>query len=107
MAPYFDAGIRFPWTNVNFILQPGLCDFDGLGHFGTCRVNSDTGTCHSPQILVLLYCPFILTLQVTHTASPDGVFERLISRTMFWSYCVATPPVTVLYLVLGLAFVNS
>ncbi|KAJ7284539.1 membrane transport protein-domain-containing protein [Mycena rebaudengoi] len=29
-------------------------------------------------------------------------FERLISRTIFWAYCVVTPPATIAYVVIGL-----
>ena len=105
VAPYFDLRIPLLRANIDFTLQPGLFDFNGVGYFGTCRVNSGTGRFYSTWTLLLSY-PFIFTLQVTHTASPGGAFERLISRTMFWSYCVATPPVTVFYLVLGLAFVT-
>ncbi|KAF8882416.1 membrane transport protein-domain-containing protein [Infundibulicybe gibba] len=39
--------------------------------------------------------------QITQAASGDA-FERLISRTIFWSYCILTPPATILYVVIGL-----
>lgn len=39
--------------------------------------------------------------QITQAASGDA-FERLISRTIFWSYCVITPPSTILIVVVGL-----
>ena len=38
---------------------------------------------------------------MTQQASGDA-FERLISRTIFWAYAVCTPPLTILYVVLGL-----
>ena len=45
----------------------------------------------------------ILTLlaKITQAASGDA-FERLISKTIFWSYCALTPPLTILYVVIGL-----
>ncbi|KAJ7056665.1 membrane transport protein-domain-containing protein [Mycena amicta] len=43
----------------------------------------------------------ILDDPITQAASGDA-FERLISRTIFWSYCVVTPPATVVYVTLGL-----
>jgi auxin efflux carrier family protein len=39
--------------------------------------------------------------QLTQVASGDA-FERLISRTLFWSYCIITPPATIVYVVVGL-----
>ncbi|KAJ2928564.1 hypothetical protein H1R20_g8497, partial [Candolleomyces eurysporus] len=52
--------------------------------------------------IILLASPPALTLaQITQAVSGDA-FERLISRTIFWSYCVLTPPITIIYVVLGL-----
>ncbi|KAF9459670.1 membrane transport protein-domain-containing protein [Collybia nuda] len=52
--------------------------------------------------VVLISSPPALTLaQITQAASGDA-FERLISRTIFWSYCIVTPPATILYVVVGL-----
>jgi len=52
--------------------------------------------------VLLLSSPPALTLaQITQAASGDA-FERLISRTIFWSYCVATPPMTIVIVVIGL-----
>ncbi|KAJ7650753.1 auxin efflux carrier [Roridomyces roridus] len=52
--------------------------------------------------VLLLSSPPALTLaQITQAASGDA-FERLISRTIFWAYCVVTPPATVIYVVIGL-----
>ncbi|KDQ09145.1 hypothetical protein BOTBODRAFT_138169 [Botryobasidium botryosum FD-172 SS1] len=54
--------------------------------------------------VLLISSPPALTLaQITQAASGDA-FERLISRTIFWGYCVATPPLTILYVVVGLVF---
>ncbi|KAF9480072.1 hypothetical protein BDN70DRAFT_878118 [Pholiota conissans] len=51
---------------------------------------------------ILLCSPPALTLaQITAAVSGDA-FERLISRTIFWSYCVMTPPVTIGCVLLGL-----
>lgn len=52
--------------------------------------------------IILLASPPALTLaQITQAVSGDA-FERLISRTIFWSYCICTPPVTILYVVVAL-----
>ncbi|KJA25732.1 hypothetical protein HYPSUDRAFT_37175 [Hypholoma sublateritium FD-334 SS-4] len=51
---------------------------------------------------ILLCSPPALTLaQITAAVSGDA-FERLISRTIFWSYCIMTPPVTIGCVLLGL-----
>ncbi|KAJ3518300.1 hypothetical protein NMY22_g13744 [Coprinellus aureogranulatus] len=51
--------------------------------------------------IILLASPPALTLaQITQAVSGDS-FERLISRTIFWSYCICTPPITIIYVVLG------
>ncbi|KAI3618030.1 endoplasmic reticulum protein [Moniliophthora roreri] len=52
--------------------------------------------------VLLISSPPALTLaQITQAASGDA-FERLISRTIFWSYCIITPPATIIYVVIGL-----
>ncbi|KIY64554.1 auxin efflux carrier [Cylindrobasidium torrendii FP15055 ss-10] len=52
--------------------------------------------------VLLVSSPPALTLaQITQAASGDA-FERLISRTIFWSYCIVTPPATIFYVVIGL-----
>ncbi|ORX33480.1 membrane transport protein-domain-containing protein [Kockovaella imperatae] len=54
--------------------------------------------------VLLISSPPALTLaQITQAASGDA-FERLISKTIFWSYAVLTPPLTLLYVVIGLVF---
>ncbi|KAG8682230.1 hypothetical protein FRC09_016933, partial [Ceratobasidium sp. 395] len=54
------------------------------------------------SIVLLISSPPALTLaQITQAASGDA-FERLISRTIFWAYCIFTPPLTIVYVVLGL-----
>jgi hypothetical protein len=52
---------------------------------------------------VILVCsPAALTLaQITQGVSGDAL-ERLLSRTIFWSYCIFTPPVMILSVVLAL-----
>ncbi|KAI0371387.1 hypothetical protein BV20DRAFT_965606 [Pilatotrama ljubarskyi] len=51
---------------------------------------------------LLISAPPALTLaQITQAASGDA-FERLISRTIFWSYCLLTPPLTIVFVVVGL-----
>ncbi|KAG6820066.1 hypothetical protein H0H93_005689 [Arthromyces matolae] len=52
--------------------------------------------------VLLVSSPTAVTLaQITQAASGDA-FERLISRTIFWSYCVLTPPATIGFVVLGM-----
>ncbi|KAJ6519207.1 membrane transport protein-domain-containing protein [Mycena sanguinolenta] len=53
--------------------------------------------------VLLLSSPPALTLaQITQAASGDA-FERLISRTIFWAYCVVTPPMTIIYVIIGMS----
>ncbi|KAF7986364.1 hypothetical protein HWV62_35378 [Athelia sp. TMB] len=53
--------------------------------------------------VLLISSPPALTLaQITQAAASGDAFERLISRTIFWSYCVVTPPATILYVVIGM-----
>ncbi|KZT35375.1 hypothetical protein SISSUDRAFT_1131147 [Sistotremastrum suecicum HHB10207 ss-3] len=52
--------------------------------------------------VLLISSPPALTLaQITQASSGDA-FERLISRTIFWAYCIVTPPATIIYVVIGL-----
>ncbi|KAJ6613677.1 auxin efflux carrier [Mycena sp. CBHHK59/15] len=52
--------------------------------------------------VLLLSSPPALTLaQISQAASGDA-FERLISRTIFWAYCIVTPLATIAYAVIGL-----
>ncbi|EGO03932.1 hypothetical protein SERLA73DRAFT_69744 [Serpula lacrymans var. lacrymans S7.3] len=52
--------------------------------------------------VLLIGCPVALTLaQISHAASNDA-FERLISRTIFWSYCILAAPAMIVYVVIGL-----
>lgn len=53
------------------------------------------------NVLLIASPPALTLAQITQAASNDA-FERLISRTVFWSYCVVTPPSTILVVVLGL-----
>ncbi|KAI0739758.1 membrane transport protein-domain-containing protein [Daedaleopsis nitida] len=53
------------------------------------------------NVLLIASPPALTLAQITQAASGD-VFERLISRTIFWSYCVVTPPSTILFVVIGL-----
>lgn len=54
--------------------------------------------------VLLVSSPPALTLaQLTQAASGDA-FERLISKTISWSYAVLTPPLTIAYVVIGLVF---
>lgn len=51
--------------------------------------------------VLLLASPPALTLPQISGATSD-VFERWISRTVFWSYCVVTPPVTMGYALIAM-----
>lgn len=53
------------------------------------------------NVLLIASPPALTLAQITQAASNDS-FERLISRTIFWSYCIITPPSTILVVVLGL-----
>ncbi|TFY65837.1 hypothetical protein EVG20_g5251 [Dentipellis fragilis] len=54
------------------------------------------------SLIILLSSPPALTLaQMTQAASGDA-FERLISQTVFWSYCIVTAPATIVYAVLAM-----
>ncbi|KZT69096.1 hypothetical protein DAEQUDRAFT_757111 [Daedalea quercina L-15889] len=53
------------------------------------------------NVLLIVSPPALTLAQITQAASGDA-FERLISRTIFWSYCVMTPPSTILFVVVGL-----
>ncbi|KAG7095480.1 hypothetical protein E1B28_006219 [Marasmius oreades] len=55
------------------------------------------------NVLLVASPPALTLAQITQAASGDA-FERLISRTIFWSYCILTPPTTILYVVVGLLF---
>jgi hypothetical protein len=62
---------------------------------------------HSPVFVVanvlLISSPPALTLaQITQAAASGDAFERLISKTIFWSYCIVTPPATIIYVVIGM-----
>jgi predicted permease len=57
--------------------------------------------------VLLISSPPALTLaQITQQAASGEAFERLISRTIFWSYCIVTPPTTIVNVVLGLLLVK-
>ena len=43
--------------------------------------------------------PYVL--QITQAVSTDA-FERLVSRTIFWSYCLVAPPAMVGYALLAM-----
>ncbi|KAH9923023.1 auxin efflux carrier [Amylocystis lapponica] len=53
------------------------------------------------NVLLVASPPALTLAQITQAASGDA-FERLISRTIFWSYCVITPPSTIVFVVIGL-----
>lgn len=53
------------------------------------------------NVLLVASPPALTLAQITQAASGDA-FERLISRTIFWSYCIVTPPATIAFVVIGL-----
>ncbi|PSS03520.1 hypothetical protein PHLCEN_2v3972, partial [Hermanssonia centrifuga] len=53
------------------------------------------------NVLLIASPPALTLAQITQAASGDA-FERLISRTIFWSYCAVTPPSTIIFVVVGL-----
>ncbi|KAJ3858033.1 membrane transport protein-domain-containing protein [Lentinula lateritia] len=53
------------------------------------------------NVLLIASPPALTLAQITQAASGDA-FERLISRTIFWSYCIVTPPLMILYVAVGL-----
>ncbi|KAI0628584.1 membrane transport protein-domain-containing protein [Trametes polyzona] len=53
------------------------------------------------NVLLIASPPALTLAQITQAASGDA-FERLISRTIFWAYCVVTPPSTIIFVVVGL-----
>lgn len=57
------------------------------------------------QVCSGMWCYLILAdirwPQISQAAAGDA-FERLISSTLFWSYCIITPPATIVYVVVGL-----
>ncbi|OJT13706.1 hypothetical protein TRAPUB_9742 [Trametes pubescens] len=53
------------------------------------------------NVLLIASPPALTLAQITQAASGDA-FERLISRTIFWAYCVITPPSTIIFVVIGL-----
>jgi len=59
-------------------------------------------------INVILVCsPPALTLAQITQAVSGNAFERLISRTIFWSYCIFTPPVMILSVLLALVLAKQ
>ncbi|KAE9404641.1 hypothetical protein BT96DRAFT_955571 [Gymnopus androsaceus JB14] len=57
------------------------------------------------NVLLIASPPALTLAQITQAASGDA-FERLISRTIFWSYCIVTPPFMIIYVVVGLILVG-
>ncbi|KAF8319486.1 membrane transport protein-domain-containing protein [Cantharellus anzutake] len=58
------------------------------------------------SIVLLIASPPALALaQIIQTLSGD-TFERLFNRTIFWAYCLFTPPLTLFYVVISLRFMQ-
>ncbi|KAG8927310.1 hypothetical protein FRC01_007684 [Tulasnella sp. 417] len=54
------------------------------------------------SMVLLVSSPPALTLAQITQAAPGDAFERLISKTIFWSCCIFTPPSTIVYVLIGL-----
>lgn len=68
--------------------------YNGSDHF------ADSPIFIVANVLLLASPPALSLTQITQVAS--GAFERLISRTIFWSYYVVTPPTTIIFALIGL-----
>ncbi|KAJ6595162.1 auxin efflux carrier [Mycena vulgaris] len=55
------------------------------------------------NVLLVSSPPALSLAQISQAASGDA-FERLISRTIFWAYCIVTPVAAIAYAVIGLRF---
>ncbi|KAF8527630.1 auxin efflux carrier [Hysterangium stoloniferum] len=53
------------------------------------------------NVLLITSAPALTLAQITQAACGDA-FERLISRTIFWAYCVVTPVSTIVSVLIGL-----
>ncbi|KAI0250688.1 auxin efflux carrier [Lactifluus subvellereus] len=53
------------------------------------------------NVLLLASPPALTLAQITQAVSSDA-FERLVSRTIFWSYCFVTPPAMVGYALIAM-----
>ena len=78
--------------------QSGVCVSDCIVDHVRSSVNVGPGAWHYPRSITSLHQ---LRVQITQAASGDA-FERLISRTIFWAYCVVTPISTIVAVVIGL-----
>jgi len=52
------------------------------------------------QVLLIASPPAVTLAQITKVTSEE--LERLISRTIFWSYCLVAPPLLVLYALIAM-----
>ncbi|KAF8651408.1 hypothetical protein AX16_004801 [Volvariella volvacea WC 439] len=59
------------------------------------------------NVLLIASPPALTLAQLTQKAASGDAFERLISRTVFWSYCIVTPPSTILFVFVGMLIVKS
>lgn len=71
---------------------------------GPTPVPSDTSTAASAPAPVSP--PTSPTLTGASSSEANSPFERLISRTVFWAYCVVTPPVTIACVLIGMVFMS-
>ncbi|PCH35006.1 hypothetical protein WOLCODRAFT_165952 [Wolfiporia cocos MD-104 SS10] len=53
------------------------------------------------NVLLIASPPALTLAQLTQAASGDA-FERLLSRTVFWGYCILTAPSTIVIVIVGL-----
>ncbi|KAI0035793.1 membrane transport protein-domain-containing protein [Vararia minispora EC-137] len=59
------------------------------------------------SLVLLLGSPPAITLSQMTQAVAGDAFERLISRTIFWSYCVVTPPSTVILALIAMLITRT
>ncbi|KAI9509304.1 auxin efflux carrier [Russula earlei] len=57
------------------------------------------------NVLLLASPPALTLAQITQAVSSD-TFERLVSRTIFWSYCFVAPPAMVAYALIAMLLTN-
>jgi predicted permease len=54
------------------------------------------------SLVLLMGSPPAITLSQMTQAVAGDAFERLVSRTIFWAYCIITPPSTIVLSMISL-----
>ncbi|EJC99382.1 uncharacterized protein FOMMEDRAFT_170659 [Fomitiporia mediterranea MF3/22] len=70
-------------------------------HFNVPRVFSDPVFVVSNVLLVSAPIALTLAQMSSKTGASDG-FERLLSTTIFYAYCIVLTPITIVYIIIGL-----